>query len=50
MRRLIVWATVTSGIVAAYLMLRRGASVTEIAQKSVSHPVGSLVEELKQAS
>jgi hypothetical protein len=50
MRRFLVWATVTSGVVAAYLMLRRGASVPEIASKSIGNPVGTLVNELKQAS
>jgi adenylyl- and sulfurtransferase ThiI len=50
MRRFIVWATVASGVVAAYLMLRRGAPVTEVALKSVGNPVGSLVNELKTAS
>ncbi len=50
MRRIIVWATIASGVVAAYLMLRRGESLTTVADKAVSNPVGSLVNELKTAS
>lgn len=50
MRRFLVWATVASGVIAAYLMLRRGAPATEIAQKTIGNPVGTLVNELKAAS
>jgi hypothetical protein len=47
MSRLLFWATVASGAVAAYLMLRRGESVPKTAFRSISNPVGSLVNELK---
>jgi hypothetical protein len=45
--RLIVYATVISGFVAAYLMYRRGESMMVIARKTVTNPVGSLVSEVK---
>jgi hypothetical protein len=45
--RIIVWATVISGFVAAYLMYRRGESMMAIARKTVTNPVGSLVSEVK---
>ncbi len=47
MRKMIFWATVTSGVVAAYLMFKRGESIGTIAQKAVGNPVGSLVNELR---
>ncbi|HEV2645452.1 MAG TPA: amidohydrolase family protein [Acidobacteriaceae bacterium] len=50
MRRILFWSTLASGAVAAYLMSRRGASITEIAKNSIGNPVGSLVNELKQVS
>jgi hypothetical protein len=45
--KVILYATVISGFVAAYLMFRRGESLVSIARKSVSNPVGSLVSEVK---
>ena len=45
--RIIVYATVISGFVAAYLMYRRGESMMAIARKTVTNPVGSLVSEVK---
>lgn len=50
MRRVIFWATVASGVVAAYLMLRRGESIGSAAQKAIGNPVGSLVNEVKHAA
>lgn len=47
MRRVFFWVTVTSGVIAAYMMYRRGESLGQIAQKAVGNPVGSLVNELK---
>jgi len=44
--KLIVYATVISGFVAAYLMYKRGESVVAIARKTVTNPVGSLVSEV----
>ena len=49
MRRLILWATVISGVAAAYLMYRRGESVGTIASKTMSNPVGSLASEISHA-
>jgi hypothetical protein len=45
--KIIVYATVISGFVAAYLMYRRGESMVSIARKTVTNPVGSLVSEVK---
>ena len=49
MRKVIVWGSVAAGVVAAYLMYKRGAPIMDIARKSILNPVGSLVRELKQA-
>lgn len=49
-RKLLFWGTVAAGVVAAYLMYRRGESVGTIAVKAVSNPVGSLVSELQTAA
>ena len=43
----VLYATVVSGFVAAYLMYRRGESMVLIAKKTVTNPVGSLVSEVK---
>jgi hypothetical protein len=45
--KLIVYATVISGFVAAYLMYKRGESLVAIARKTVTNPVGSLVSEVQ---
>jgi hypothetical protein len=47
LKKFILFATVASGFVAAYLMYRRGESVISIARKAVTNPVGSLVSEVK---
>jgi hypothetical protein len=47
LRKVIVYATVISGFVAAYLMYRRGESMMLIAAKTVTNPVGSLVSEVR---
>jgi hypothetical protein len=47
--KIIVYATVVSGFVAAYLMYRRGESLVAIARRTVTNPVGSLVSEVKNA-
>lgn len=43
----ILYATVISGFIAAYLMYRRGESIFSIARKTATNPVGSLVTEVK---
>ena len=47
--KLIVVGTVLSGVVAAYLMYRRGTPVLTIARKTITNPIGSLVGELRGA-
>ena len=49
MRKVILFATVASGFVAAYLMYRRGESLGSIAKQTITNPVGSLVSEVKNA-
>jgi hypothetical protein len=46
--KVLLYATVISGIVAAYLMYRRGESMFSIARNAVTNPVGSLVSEVKK--
>jgi hypothetical protein len=45
--KVVLYATVISGVVAAYLMYRRGESILSIARKTVTNPVGSLVSEVR---
>ena len=47
--KIIVYATVISGFVAAYLMYRRGESLVAIARQTVTNPVGSLISEVHNA-
>jgi hypothetical protein len=46
LKRLFVLVTMISGIAAAYLMYRRGASLGEIAKKTLTSPVGALASEI----
>jgi hypothetical protein len=46
-RKLITFATIASGVIAAYMMYRRGASLPSIAKQTLLNPVGSLVSEAK---
>jgi hypothetical protein len=46
-RKLIFFATVASGVIAAYLMYRRGESLGSIAKQAITNPIGSLVTEVK---
>jgi hypothetical protein len=48
-RKLIVWGSVTAGVVAAYLMYKRGTPIMTIAKKTVTNPIGALVGELRGA-
>jgi hypothetical protein len=45
--RAFLCATVISGLLAAYLMYRRGESIFSVARKTISNPIGSLVSEVK---
>jgi hypothetical protein len=47
--KIIIYATVISGVIAAYLMYKRGESLVGIARQTVTNPVGSLVSEVKNA-
>jgi hypothetical protein len=49
MKRLFFLGTLVSGVLAAYLMYRRGESLGTIAQNAVTNPVGTLANELKTA-
>jgi hypothetical protein len=46
LRKLFVYATVASGVVAAYLMYRRGEKLGTIATRTITNPVGSLISEV----
>jgi hypothetical protein len=45
--KIVLYGTVISGFIAAYLMYRRGESIISIARKTVTNPVGSMVSEVK---
>lgn len=47
MSKLILFATIASGVIAAYLMYRRGESFGTIAKQAVTNPIGSLMTEVK---
>jgi hypothetical protein len=47
MSKLILFATIASGLIAAYLMYRRGESLGTIAKQAVTNPLGSLMTEVK---
>ena len=47
MNKLILFATIASGVVAAYLMYKRGESIGTIAKNAITNPIGSLVTEVK---
>jgi len=48
-RKIIIVGSVISGVVAAYLMYKRGTPVFTIAKKTITNPVGALVGELRGA-
>ena len=48
-RKLIVVGSIVSGVVAAYIMYKRGTPLLTIARKTITNPVGSLVGELRGA-
>ncbi len=49
MKRLLFWSTIAAGATAAYLMFRRGESLGNIAKRTMTNPLGSFVNEVKQA-
>jgi hypothetical protein len=50
LRNVVLFATVVSGLVAAYMMYRRGESLGTIARTAVANPVGSLISEVKNSA
>jgi hypothetical protein len=46
LRKLFVFATIASGVAAAYLMYRRGEKLGTIATRTITNPVGSLIAEV----
>jgi len=49
MRKLLLWTTIISGGVAAYLMLKKGEPIGQVAKQVLAHPFGSLVDHVKSA-
>ena len=49
MRKLIFWSTIISGGIAAYLMLKKGEPVGQVASQVLQHPIGSLVDQVRSA-
>jgi len=47
--KLFFYATVASGVVAAYLMYRRGESLGSIARQTITNPVGTFASEVRNA-
>ena len=47
MRKVIFWTTVLSGAIAAFLLLKRGVPIGEVAQDVIQHPIGTLVDEVR---
>lgn len=49
MKKLFFWASVISGVAAAYMMYKRGESIGSIARQTLNNPVGTLAHEVKEA-
>ena len=49
MRKVFFWTTVISGGIAAYLMLRKGEPVMQVAKDVIRHPYGSLIDQVRSA-
>lgn len=50
MKNVIFWGTFAAGVIAAYLMIRRGESPLTAARETLLHPIGSLVNEAQNAA
>lgn len=48
MKKVIFWGTMAAGVVAAYLMVKRGAPVTEVLTKTLRNPFEALSSEVQQ--
>ncbi len=49
MKKAIFWGTLAAGAVAAYLMVKRGAPLTEVVTRTLRNPFGALGSELQSA-
>ena len=49
MKRAIFWGTMAAGVVAAYMMVKRGAPLGEVLTKTLRNPFGALTSEVQQA-
>lgn len=49
MKKLIFWGTLGAGVAAAYLMVKRGAPLTEVLTKTLRNPFGALGNEIHEA-
>ena len=49
MRKLFFWTTVLSGGIAAYLMLKKGEPLGQVAKEVIRRPIGSLVDQVRSA-
>lgn len=49
MKNIIFWGTFATGVIAAYLMIRRGESPVTAVRETLQHPIGSLVNEAQNA-
>ena len=49
MKKAIFWGTLAAGVVAAYLMVKRGAPLSEVVTKTLRNPFGALGTELQNA-
>lgn len=49
LEKTLFWATVLSGLAAAYMMYRRGESLGTSLQRATRHPFGELAGEIKTA-
>lgn len=49
MKKAIFWGTMAAGVVAAYLMVKRGAPLTEVLTKTLRNPFGALSNEVQGA-
>jgi hypothetical protein len=49
MKKLIFWASIISGVLAAYSMFKRGESLGTIARETTANPIGALASEIRNA-
>lgn len=49
MKKFVYWGSIAAGVVAAYLMYRRGTPLGTIAKNTLTNPVGTFVHEVQQA-